>query len=194
VFGFKVDVQKLTASLGLNVETFKRGARADLSSPLRPWTPAELAIVENEIHHLYMLFIQTVADGRKQQGLTVARVDAIGEGHVWTGALAGPIGLVDRMGGLAAAVDEAARLGGVPPGNDRLPELALLPARNRSLLYKLAGAATAVEADEAPSLPVPPLRVPSGDLRAAARLLAPFLLHDGNTGMEARLPYELELR
>ncbi len=101
-------------------------------------------IVENEIHHLYSLFLQTVADGRKRQGLTVARVDAIGEGHVWTGALAAPIGLVDRMGGISAAIDEAARLGAVPLGNDQLPELALLPAENKGLLHKVAGAASAL--------------------------------------------------
>ena len=152
VFGYKVDVQKLIESLGVNVETFRRGAHADILSPYRPWTEAERAIVESEIHHLYSLFLQTVADGRKKQGLTVARVDAIGEGHVWTGALAGPIGLVDRMGGISAAIDEAARLGAVPLGNDQLPELALLPPEDKGLLHKVASTASALASadDEAP--------------------------------------------
>ena len=193
VFGYKVDAQKLVASLGVNVETYRRGEHADILSPYRPWTEAERGIVENEIHHLYQLFLQTVAAGRQRQGLTVARVDAIGEGHVWTGALAGPIGLVDRMGGLSAAIDEAARLGGVPLGNDQLPELITLPAQDRGLLRKLAGAASALDPEGAAARQ-PPERLLTDDLRAAVRLLAPFLLHTKNAGFEARLPYDLELR
>ncbi|MFL5303850.1 MAG: signal peptide peptidase SppA [Polyangia bacterium] len=194
VFGYKVDGQKLLDSVGVNVETFRRGAHADILSAYRPWTEAERAIVENEIHHLYSLFLQTVADGRKRQGLTVARVDAIGEGHVWTGALAGPIGLVDRMGGISAAIDEAARLGAVPLGNDQLPELVLLPAENKGLLHKVASAASALTESDGEAAAAQPARLLTGDVRAALRLLAPYLLHAGNTGIEARLPYELELR
>lgn len=193
VFGYKVDAQQLVASLGITTETYRRGAHADALSPLRPWTDAERTIVENEIHHLYQLFLQTVADGRQRQGLTVARVNAIGEGHVWTGALATPIGLVDRMGGLSDAIDEAARLGAVPLGNDRLPELTLLPAQERGLLHKVASAASAL--DEGPrDVWTPPERLLTHDLRAAVRLLAPFLLSTGNTGLQARLPSDLELR
>ncbi len=193
VFGYKLDAQKLVESLGVNVQTFQRGTHADMLSPYRPWTESERAIVENEIHHLYGLFLQTVADGRKRQGLTVARVDAIGEGHVWTGALAAPIGLVDRMGGISAAIDEAARLGAVPLGNDQLPEMLLLPPDEKGLLHKVAGAASALAADGEAGA-IQPARLLTDDLRAALRLLAPYLLHAGNTGIEARLPYELELR
>ena len=81
--------------------------------------------------HLYQLFVATVADGRRTRGLTAARVDELGRGHVWTGAQAQGLGLVDRLGGLSAAVDEAARLGGVPVGRDQLPDLALLPVENQ---------------------------------------------------------------
>ncbi len=195
VFGYKVDVEKLIASLGLTVETYRRGAHADILSPYRPWTAAERGIVEDEIHHLYQLFLQTVASGRRREGLTVARVDAVGEGHVWTGALAGPIGLVDRLGGLSAAIDEAARRGAVPLGNDRLPELTLLPAQEHGLLRTLASAASTLDSGgEAQIAAPPPARLLGDQLRAAVRLLAPLLLHAGNIGVQARLPYDLELR
>ena len=81
--------------------------------------------------HLYQLFVATVADGRRTRGLTAARVDELGRGHVWTGAQAQGLGLVDRLGGVSAAVDEAARLGGVPVGRDQLPDLALLPVERQ---------------------------------------------------------------
>ena len=41
-----------------------------------------------KIRYLYGLFIDTVATGRATRGLTAARVDELGRGQVWTGALA----------------------------------------------------------------------------------------------------------
>jgi protease-4 len=145
VFGYKLDAQKLLGTLGINVESYRRGAHADFLSPYRPWTEAERALAEQQSRHLYQLFIDTVADGRRARGLTAARVDQLGQGHIWTGALAQGLGLVDRMGGVSAAIDEAARLGGVPVGRDQLPELALLPPEGRGLLRRLAGAASVLE-------------------------------------------------
>ena len=189
IFGYKVDAQKLVGAVGVNVETYQRGAHADFMSPYRPWTPAELALAQAQIQHLYQLFVTTVAEGRSTRGLTAARVDAIGQGHVWTGALAQGLGLVDRMGGLSAAIDEAARLGRAPVGRDRLPEIEELPRENKGLLHELARASGAI--DEAPATAA--ARLLPGDAQAALRLLAPFLLAHGS-GFEARLPFDLELR
>jgi len=207
IFGYKVDAQKLLGTLGINVETYRRGAHADFLSPYRPWTKEERALAEQQIEHLYQLFVATVADGRRTRGLTPARVDELGRGHVWTGALAQGLGLVDRMGGVSAAVDEAARLGGVPVGHDQLPDLALLPVENRGLLRRLAGATSvldgpAVESPEqslqeqdAPGDPIvaQPASLLTGDARAALRLLAPFLVQGKGTGFSARLPYDIDL-
>ncbi len=208
VFGFKVDAQKLLGTLGLSVETYRRGAHADFLSPYRPWTPEERAIAEQQIRHLYQMFVATVAEGRASRGLTPARVDELGQGHVWTGALAQAQGLVDRMGGLGAAIDEAARLGGAPLGRDHFPELALYPADDRGLLRRLTGASVLAddagasgdsESEDEPAT-VTPSVTPSlaslltGDVRAALRLLAPFLVQGSGTGYAARLPYDIDLR
>jgi len=213
VFGYKVDAQKLLGMLGINVETYRRGAHADFLSPYRPWTDEERALAQQQIVHLYQLFVATVADGRRSRGLTAARVDELGRGHVWTGALAQGLGLVDRLGGVSAAVDEAARLGGVPVGRDRLPDLALLPVENKGLLRRLAGAASALdngaleggsidsaghELDEESESPEPivarPASLLTGDARAALRLLAPFLVQGSGAGFAARLPYDIDVR
>jgi protease-4 len=206
VFGYKVDAQKLLGTLGLNVETYRRGAHADFLSPFRPWTDAERAIAEQQIRHLYQLFITTVAEGRGSRGLTPSRVDELGQGHVWTGALAQAQGLVDRMGGLGAAIDEAARLGGAPLGRDRLPELTLLPPDDRGVLRRLTGASllaggaaadpdadTESEDEPVAATPTAASLLP-GDARAALRLLAPFLVTGSGTGYAARLPFDLDLR
>ena len=222
VFGYKVDAQKLLGTLGINVETYRRGAHADFLSPYRPWTKDERALAEQQIQHLYQLFVATVADGRRTRGLTAARVDELGRGHIWTGAQGQGLGLVDRMGGVSAAVDEAARLGGVPVGRDRLPDLALLPVENQGLLRRLAGAASVLESgslesgsadgaavgaaaesdeqspqeSETPSGPTvaQPATLLTDDARAALRLLAPFLVQGNGSGFAARLPYDFDLR
>jgi protease-4 len=206
VFGYKVDAQKLVASLGINVETYRRGAHADFLSPYRPWSDEERALAQQQIAHLYQLFVATVADGRRTRGLTAARVDELGRGHVWTGALAQGLGLVDRMGGVSAAVDEAARLGGVPVGRDQLPDLTLLPVEKKDLLRRLAGVASVLEdgpvesaagestASNVAPVVAQPASLLTGDVRAALRLLATFLVQGNGTGFAARLPYDIDLR
>ena len=211
VFGYKVDAQKLVASLGINVETYRRGAHADFLSPYRPWSEEERALAQQQIAHLYQLFVATVADGRRSRGLTAARVDELGRGHVWTGALAQGLGLVDRLGGVSAAVDEAARLGGVPVGRDQLPDLTLLPVEKKDLLRRLVGVASVVDGSSledssmetsagesgdsnVAAAVVQPASLLTGDVRAALRLLAAFLVQGNGTGFAARLPYEIDLR
>lgn len=206
VFGYKIDAQKLLGMVGISVETYRRGAHADFLSPYRAWTEEERTLAMQHIRHLYQLFVATVAEGRASRGLTAARVDELGQGHVWTGALAQGLGLVDRMGGLSTAIDEAARLGRVPLGRDQLPDLTLLPADNRGLLRRLAGAASVLDdartdsgdeanATDAPAAVTPtPASLLTGDVRAALRWLAPLLVSGNGSGFQARLPYDLDLR
>ncbi len=200
IFGFKVDAGQLMNLLGLSVETYRRGAHADYLSPYRSWTEEEVKVAQQKIGHLYSLFIQTVAAGRKSRGLTAARVDEIGRGQVWTGAIAQSLGLVDKLGGVSVAIDEAARVGRVPLGRDGLPELQLLPRPRGGFLRKLAGVSAAADAagegDAAPELSAP-MRpgelLDTPELRAALRLIAP-LLFEGGSGFEARLPCDIDIR
>jgi len=96
----------------------------------------------------------------------------LGRGRVWTGSQAAVVGLVDRMGGISAAIDEAARRGGVTLGPGGLPELVVLPRPVPSLLGALS-------------------RIPGG--RATLRLLAPLVVQ-GGTGILARMPYDIETK
>jgi protease-4 len=190
IFGYKVDVRKLMGTLGVGVETNRRGQHADYHSPYRPWTDDEIKIAAEKIRYFYELFIGTVAEGRHARGLTRARVDEIGRGHVWTGAEAQGLGLVDQMGGVGAAIDLAARLGRVPLERSGLPALALLPRPSGGLLARLAGLGESTTSDLEQLLFS---RLSSVGLTPALRLLAPFLLGDG-TGIEARMPYDIEIR
>lgn len=64
-------------------------------------SPEELAVVQTEVNSIYTQFMQRVANGR---GLSLARVNQIGRGRVWSGVDALKIGLVDQLGGLDEAL------------------------------------------------------------------------------------------
>jgi protease IV len=193
IFAVKVNAARLVNLLGLNVETARRGVHADYLSPYRPWTDAEQKMVMDKMRHLYGQFIETVAAGRASRGLTVAKVDELGRGQVWTGALAQSVGLVDRLGGLADAIDEAVRMGGIPVGRDKTPEIQVLPRAPLDLVRRLASAAD--ESASRAAAPASPARLLTPEMRAALRLLAPTLLGGGTgSAFQARLPYDLEMR
>jgi protease-4 len=196
IFGFKVDVGRLMNLLGVSVETYRRGTHADYQSPYRPWSEAELKLAMDQIRHLYELFVDTVATGRKSRGLTAGRVDELGRGQVWTGALAESFGLVDRMGGVSEAIDEAARAGRAPLGPDHLPQIVVLPRPPGGLLGLLSGLATEAAGEGAAATPQPvltPAALATPEGRAAARLLAPLFI-GGGSGYLARLPFDIDLR
>src|SRR5258705_10317804 len=70
-------------------------------SPVRPFSPAERARMVENMQATYDTFVEKAAQGRNT---TPERIDAIGQGRVWTGRQAKEIGLVDELGGLDRAV------------------------------------------------------------------------------------------
>jgi protease-4 len=68
---------------------------------------AEKMIITHNIESIYGTFTKHVSEGRK---MTVAQIDSIGQGRVWSGVDAKRIGLVDEFGGLTDAIKEAAKM------------------------------------------------------------------------------------
>ncbi|MGJ1447851.1 signal peptide peptidase SppA [Sphingobacterium spiritivorum] len=98
----------LNDKLGIHFDGVKTGTYADLmSSPDRPLTAEERNIIQLEVNKTYGSFTKKVAEGRK---LSVANVDSIGQGRVWTGEQAVGIGLVDRIGSIGDAIRSAAKM------------------------------------------------------------------------------------
>jgi protease IV len=110
--------------LGLNLEATSRGRYAQLTSPVRPFDPAERAKVEEQLQATYDLFVERTAEGRKT---TPEKIDAVAQGRVWTGAQAKARGLVDEIGGLMRAVAIAKERAKIAP--DREVELVTYPPR-----------------------------------------------------------------
>jgi len=63
-------------------------------------------VLEASVNDGYRRFITRVAQSRKTE---VEKVDAVGQGRVWSGRQAKERGLVDTLGGLRAALDSAAQ-------------------------------------------------------------------------------------
>jgi protease-4 len=87
--------------LGMNMEGVSQGKFAGMYSPVRPFSPEERARMAENMQATYDAFVEKAAQGRNT---TPERIDAIGQGRVWTGRQAKEIGLVDELGGLERAV------------------------------------------------------------------------------------------
>ena len=107
IFGMIPDASELlTQKLGLSFDIVKTNALSDLGAMGRPFNEAECQLMQCNIERGYDLFTNRVAMGR---GITQDSVKVIAEGRVWTGEQALKIGLVDKLGNLDAAIEEAAK-------------------------------------------------------------------------------------
>lgn len=108
VFGMLPNMNQLGKNIGVNAEQVKTHANASGYSIFEPIDENFKGYVLESIEKTYGTFLKRVADGRK---MTIAQVDAIAQGRVWTGIDAQKLGLVDEIGGLEAAIKYAAKLG-----------------------------------------------------------------------------------
>ena len=100
----KFVIEGTLKKLGMNMEGVSKGKFADLYSPVRPFSPDERARMEAYMQATYDTFVEKAAQGRNT---TPEKIDAVGQGRVWTGRQAKQIGLVDDLGGLDRAVSLA---------------------------------------------------------------------------------------
>ncbi|MGE0551523.1 MAG: signal peptide peptidase SppA [Kofleriaceae bacterium] len=137
IFYGKFDVSGLARKLGINIVTEKRGKRADVESLLRSYNEDERLALIQQLRYSYSRFLGAVAEGR---GMNKDEVDAVGRGHVWTGAQAQPIKLIDRYGGIGDAIEEAKRrMALAPSAKVRIVELPRIEAGLLGTLASLFG-------------------------------------------------------
>ncbi|EGK00512.1 signal peptide peptidase SppA [Dysgonomonas gadei] len=107
IFGMFPNVEGLTKKVGLTFDNVKTNKLADFGDLTRPMRDDEKAILQNYIERGYDLFLTRCSDGR---GIDKNSLDSIAQGRVWTGNQALKIGLVDELGGIDKAIEEAAKL------------------------------------------------------------------------------------
>lgn len=106
VFGILPNFQTLANNNGITWDSVKTGKLADTFSVSRPKNPQELALIQRSVDKFYDQFLTKVSESRK---LAKDKVAEIAQGRVWSGRRAKELGLVDELGGLQAAIQEAAK-------------------------------------------------------------------------------------
>jgi protease-4 len=116
MFTGKMNVKGLYTWLGISNEYILKGKNAGLFRETEKWSESERAkMVESANTVYYENFLPKVAKGRN---MTTEAVDAIGQGHVWTGTQGKARGLVDEIGGLEKAIEIAKQLANLPADRD----------------------------------------------------------------------------
>jgi protease-4 len=175
VFGVLPNMKGLfNNKLGITFDNVKTNKYADLGDVSRPLNEYEKLVILNSIERIYKTFINHVAEGRK---MTTEQVDSIGQGRVWCGSDAKRIGLVDELGGLEKAIKLAAELAKLD--NYKLVSLPKQKDPFTQIIEQFSG-----------NTKVDLLSSELGDtykyfeyIRSVSKM----------TGIQARLPYEIEI-
>lgn len=107
VFGLLPNVQELAGRVGINAEQVGTNNQSNGYSIFEPMSQEVYKEIKVGVENVYDTFLKRVADNR---GFTMAEVDSIAQGRVWSGIEAKEVGLIDELGGLKEAVSAAAEL------------------------------------------------------------------------------------
>jgi protease-4 len=110
VFGKPV-VRGLADKLGISEDTIQRGKNASIDSVFTPLSPDERDKLRAGIEESYQDFIKKVADARHR---SPGQILPVAQGRVWLGEQAKPIGLVDDLGGIDAAIQLVKKRANIP--------------------------------------------------------------------------------
>ncbi|KRF01948.1 signal peptide peptidase SppA [Frateuria sp. Soil773] len=105
IFGMFYTVPNTLAKLGVQSDGVGTGPMAGAFDITRPLDPKTGQVIQAIIDKGYRDFVGNVA---KARGKSFEAIDAIAQGRVWTGQQALERGLVDQLGGLDAAIADAA--------------------------------------------------------------------------------------
>jgi len=175
VFGLIPNAGKLlNQKLGISTETVNTNENSDFPSIYRPMEIYEKEVMQKNIEKVYSDFVSKVSSGRK---MTLAVVDSIGQGRVWSGSEAIKLGLVDETGGLRASIEEAAKLAGLETYS--LRELPVAEDPFFRILSQLSGEAR--------------MRILKNELGEYKRFFDEIREIKNLSGIQARLPYFIEV-
>jgi protease-4 len=175
IFVGKADVSGLLGKIGVTVDTYKTAPRADEESLFRPSTQEERDNALIKIRQYYNVFLDRVSQGRH---MSKEEVDSVGQGRVWSGQEAWQRHLVDKMGGLRQALDEA-RAAAFLPNDAPVVEL----PENEASLFDKALKLVGVPGSSVDVTAALPARV-----KELARAVAPMMVYAADVPL-ARLEF-----
>jgi protease-4 len=176
VFGLIPNAGKLLKDkLGITTENVNTNKYADFPSIYRPMNTYEKDVMQRSIEKIYTDFVTKVSEGRK---MTFAGVDSIGQGRVWTGSRGLDNGLVDEIGGLKEAIEGAAKLAGTD--DYIIKEYPVIEDPYTKLISGLTGEIR--------------MKMLTRELGTNIRYYNELKELSGLSGIQARLPYFIEIR
>jgi protease-4 len=107
IFSYLTTFEDTLANYGVHTDGV---GTTSLTMGMNPFTGVNESmakIMQARVEHGYEQFINLVARGRD---LTVAEVEEVAQGRVWSGEVALELGLVDQLGGLQSALEKAAEV------------------------------------------------------------------------------------
>ncbi len=113
VYGGKILSRQLWNKLGITWDQVQTSANSEMFSSLDAFDEYGWQRMQDSLDRIYDDFVDKVASGR---GLDAQTVERVARGRIWTGADALELGLVDRLGGYPAALEEIRRLLGLEEG------------------------------------------------------------------------------
>jgi protease-4 len=94
-------------------EVIKSGEMKDAGSPTRELNPKEREYLQGIINQMYQQFVNAVAAGRADKGLSRERILQLADGRVYTGEEAVREKLIDELGSFEAALRRTAEIAGI---------------------------------------------------------------------------------
>jgi protease-4 len=110
VFGTIPNINELAGNIGINAEQVGTNKNSVDYSLFEPLSDSFRNVVQEGIEDTYKTFLERVAEGRN---MSMAQVDSLAQGRVWSGVDAQAIGLVDELGDLDDAIAAAADMAGL---------------------------------------------------------------------------------
>ncbi len=176
VFGILPNMEKMfDEKLGITFDRANTNAHGNYMTVTRPLDELEMAAINESVTDIYTTFITIVAEGR---GMTVAEVDSVAQGRVWTGIAAKQIGLVDELGNLDDAIKAAAAMAELEDFTTR--DLPKMKDPLEELIKEMSGEAQATRM--LTSLGIDKRYIKA--FRDAQRMI------ESNERIQARLPFE----
>jgi protease-4 len=167
VFTILPTAEKVSDKLGIHTAGVTTTWLADAYNPLRPLDPRFSQLIQSSINHVYSEFTSKAAAARKT---TVAKIDEVGQGRVWTGAQAKERGLVDRLGSYRDALASAARRAKL--GEDYRVAYVERPVSRIERFLNMMGASTAQAINIQVKLGLMEAALPAGPMAQVAEDMA----------------------
>ncbi|GLB48987.1 signal peptide peptidase SppA [Neptunitalea lumnitzerae] len=105
VFGLLPNIKELANNWGINSQQVGTNKSSNGYSIFQGLTEEKRTEIQESIENFYKTFVNKVAKGRN---MTFEEVDAVARGRVWSGTDALDKGLVDELGGLNATIEALA--------------------------------------------------------------------------------------